>query len=102
MLKRKELSASELTTMKCIWDTGATTAKCIAERLGHVYGMKYDEPTVLKFLEKLLQIGFIDACGEMERYYIPVKEEKDFQREQQRKVLKFWVSRLNKRFASGL
>ena len=69
MMKRVNLSVCEMTVMKCIWDIESATARRIADRLGRVYGVEYDETSVQRFLKKLLRAGFIDSYVGPDVYY---------------------------------
>lgn len=98
----RNLSACELTAMKCIWDMGAAAAGRIAGKLVREYGLECNEASVQLFLGKLLRTGFVHACGGLDVYYVPAITEKEFRQEQQKKVLKLWLSGRMGRFVSGL
>ena len=91
MKRRSELSECELITMKCIWDAKQpVTCQEVMEQLRAVYGLDYKDTTVYTFLKNLKDKGFVDSYRKGLTYYMPLREEEAYMKEQLEKNKRFW------------
>ena len=86
-----ELSDCELTTMKCIWDSGEpVTAHEIIRQLKRDYGLDYKESTVYTFIKKLKDKGFAKSYHDGVTFYFPIRNEEEYRGAHLNQARDFW------------
>lgn len=75
----KTISSSEMLLMKCIWDAeGELSIPQLMELVHKQYGKEYKRTTVVTFLSRLQEKGYVQTCrrGRLSYVYAVCSEEK--------------------------
>jgi predicted transcriptional regulator len=89
--KRSELTECELTTMKIVWDAKEPiTCSEVIEQLREKYGLNYKDTTVYTFMKNLKEKGFVDSYRKGITFFVPLRLEEEYRREQLKKSMNFW------------
>lgn len=99
----RELTPSQLTLMKCIWDANREMSyQELINLLEEQYGREYQRSTVITFLRQLTDRGYVDTYRIGKYAYVrPVVTEEMFQREHARTETNRWYKGRVSNFVSA-
>lgn len=101
-IEKDELSACELTVMKCVWDApGRVKSDYVTEVMREKYGCDYKETTVFTVLRNLRKKGFLQSERKGVTYFWPARSEQEYCEESLDKQEKMWEDPMTK-YASAL